>query len=88
MTYASAPVRGANNIQLITKGEDLTRDEIKEIRAKSKLTQREFGEAIGVSVRTVESWEAGHRNISKLAQRAICVEFREVIWKPKPINGE
>lgn len=54
--------------------------EFKQIRTKSKLTQAEFGKAIGVSGRTVESWEQGRRNITELAKREIYRQFKEVIW--------
>ncbi len=34
----------------------------KELRAASGMTQRAYAEYFGVSLRTVESWETGHRN--------------------------
>ena len=76
---------------------------LKSIRTKSGLTQREFGKAIGVSGRTVESWEQGRRNVTELAKRSIMSEFRayvldvrqeeaakflaEIMAKPKAIEG-
>lgn len=66
----------------------MTSDHLKQIRAKAGLTQKELGEAIGVSVRTVQNWEQGGQNISRLAQRAICIEFKEVILGSKAIKGE
>ena len=36
---------------------------IKEIRAAVGMTQQEFADYLGISKRTVESWEGGKRNI-------------------------
>ena len=44
---------------------------IRELRAKLGLTQEEFAHAIAVTVSTVNRWENGHANPSKLAWRAI-----------------
>ena len=46
-------------------------DEIKEIRAHQNLTQRLFAEALGVSVKTVEAWEAGTNKPSGTANRML-----------------
>ena len=45
--------------------------EIKEIRAQHSMTQRLFAEAIGVSVKTIESWEAGKNRPSGIANRML-----------------
>jgi DNA-binding transcriptional regulator YiaG len=44
---------------------------IRELRARLGLTQEEFAHAIAVTVSTVNRWENGHANPSKLAWRAI-----------------
>ncbi|ARP86620.1 NadS family protein [Bordetella genomosp. 9] len=36
--------------------------DVKATREKTRLSQREFAEAIQVSVRTLQNWEQGHRN--------------------------
>ena len=46
-----------------------TASEIKAIRAQQSMTQRVFAEALGVSVKTVESWEAGTNRPSGIANR-------------------
>ena len=46
-------------------------NEIKEIRTKQKMTQKLFAEAIGVSVKTVEAWEAGTNSPSGAASRML-----------------
>lgn len=35
---------------------------VKELRTATGMTQKEFAEYFGVSLRTVESWEGGKRN--------------------------
>jgi putative transcriptional regulator len=44
---------------------------IRDLRARLGLTQEEFAHAIAVTVSTVNRWENGHANPSKLAWRAI-----------------
>jgi putative transcriptional regulator len=48
-----------------------TAAEIKEIRARHRMTQRLFAEALGVSIKTVESWEAGTNRPSGIASRLL-----------------
>ena len=48
-----------------------TADEIKGIRKQQSMTQRLFAEALGVSVKTVEAWEAGTNRPSGLANRML-----------------
>jgi len=48
-----------------------TAGEIREIRAQHSMTQRLFAEALGVSVKTVESWEAGTNHPSGIASRML-----------------
>ena len=43
----------------VTPVPDLTSAEIRDIRLSFGMTQATFAEAIGVSVKTVEAWEAG-----------------------------
>jgi len=45
--------------------------EIKAIRAQQSMTQRLFAEALGVSVKTVEAWEAGTNRPSGIANRML-----------------
>jgi DNA-binding transcriptional regulator YiaG len=44
---------------------------IRELRPRLGMTQEEFAHAIAVTVSTVNRWENGHANPSKLAWRAI-----------------
>ena len=45
--------------------------EIKAIRMRLCMTQRLFAEALGVSVKTVESWESGTNRPSGIAKRML-----------------
>ena len=44
---------------------------ISELRRRLKMTQEEFAHAIGVTVSTVNRWENGHIEPSRLARRAM-----------------
>ena len=46
-------------------------NEIREIRMRNHLSQRMFSEILGVSVKTVEAWEAGTDTPSGPARRLI-----------------
>lgn len=59
----------------------MDKDALKQIRTKAKLTQKEFGEVIGVPGRTIERWEQGRNPVTELARREINRQFKEVIWE-------
>ena len=44
---------------------------VKEIRKHHNMTQRIFAEALGVSVKTIESWESGKNTPSGCASRML-----------------
>jgi len=44
---------------------------VSELRRRLKMTQEEFAHAIGVTVSTVNRWENGHIEPSRLARRAM-----------------
>jgi putative transcriptional regulator len=46
-------------------------NEIKAIRAQHSMTQKLFAEALGVSVKTIEAWEAGTNKPSGVANRML-----------------
>ena len=52
-------------------GEDVSGNEIRELRKRLGLTQEEFAHAVAVTFSTVNRWENGHAKPSKLARRAI-----------------
>ncbi len=45
--------------------------EISELRRRLNMTQEEFAHTIGVTVSTVNRWENGHIEPSRLARRAL-----------------
>lgn len=57
----------------VTPVPDLTSAEIKDIRLSFGMTQATFAEAIGVSVKTVEAWEAGTNKPIGIARRFLSV---------------
>ncbi|PLK44324.1 helix-turn-helix domain-containing protein [Emticicia sp. TH156] len=59
--------------------------EIRSFRKKNKLSQTEFAELVGVSMRAVQLWESGDRNVSSLAERTIKEVFQT--YKPKEATG-
>lgn len=48
---------------------------IREIRKEAGMTQKQFAEYIGVSKRTVESWEEGKRNCPEALYTLIKYKF-------------
>ena len=48
-----------------------TSNDVKSIRLSHNMTQRLFAEALGVSVKTVEAWEAGTNSPSGTASRML-----------------
>ena len=59
--------------------EDGTKIDLKSLREKLGLTRIQFSEAIGVGIRTVESWEQGRREPSGAARSLLKIAFK----KPK-----
>jgi len=49
----------------------ITQTDVAFARQKALLTQKQFAQVLGVSVRTLESWEQGLRQPSKAAQSLI-----------------
>jgi putative transcriptional regulator len=55
----------------ITLLEDFSAEEIKQIRNKMAMSQRLFASIIGVSVKTIEAWEAGKNKPSGSSVRML-----------------
>jgi putative transcriptional regulator len=64
------------------------KQDVKSIRSKFGISQREFASLLGISVRTLENWEQGHR-VPKGPARVllkVAEAHPEVVWevvKPK-----
>jgi DNA-binding transcriptional regulator YiaG len=63
--------REAGGVEPMFTGEDVSGNEIRELRKRLGLTQEEFAHAVAVTFSTVNRWENGHAKPSKLARRAI-----------------
>ena len=59
---------------------------IRDMRLKLSMTQEEFAHALGITVSTVNRWENGHSEPSKLARATITrlAESRAVFVSPTP----
>ncbi|WP_337043071.1 helix-turn-helix domain-containing protein [Emticicia sp. 17c] len=62
----------------------ITGNEIRSFRKKNKLSQTEFAELVGVSMRAVQLWESGDRKVSSLAEKTI----REVFLNYKKAGND
>jgi putative transcriptional regulator len=58
-------------LDVLPEGDSQGPQSIRDLRSKLGMTQEEFAHAIAVTVSTVNRWENGHANPSKLAWRAI-----------------
>ena len=56
----------------------MNESDIKKIRKKLKLTQKQFAEKIGVAFSTVNRWERNHFRPSKLALKEIGELLKEI----------
>ena len=55
----------------------MNRFEVKKIRKSLRLTQAKLAEKMGVTLQTVQHWEAGRRSMSKTAEKLLLVFSRE-----------
>ena len=56
---------------------------VKEIRAKTGMTQRFFAEFMGVSVKTVEAWESGRNKPAGSACRLLSFADKDPLFPQK-----
>lgn len=61
----------------ITPIEKFTASEIKEIRKKAGMTQVLFAKYLGVSLKTVEAWEAGRNQPNGTASRMLSITKKD-----------
>ena len=68
-------VKGQGEIKItqvkIIPVKEFTSEEIKDIRHKSKMSQKVFAGFMGVSNKTIEAWEAGTKRPSGTARRLL-----------------
>ena len=65
-----------------------TNIDVKDIRKKMDMTQKQFSETLGVSVKTIEAWENGRNKPTGVAMRLleICKKKPELFVEVKIIN--
>lgn len=63
---------------------------IRDMRSKLAMTQEEFAHALGITVSTVNRWENGHSEPSKLARATIArlAESHAIFVKPAPRTSD
>ena len=71
--YEKGNLKAKTTIRTIRPLEKFTSVEIKEIRTSTGLTQVLFAKYMGVSVKTVESWEAGRNHPDGAACRLLSI---------------
>lgn len=71
--YEKGNVKARTAKCTVTPVPELSSAEIKDIRISLGMTQATFAEAIGVSVKTVEAWEAGTNKPIGIARRFLSV---------------
>lgn len=57
----------------------MTQQQIKDLRAKHGLTQRAFGDVIGVTERTVQRWEGGDAKPSAQVLELLLIKLKEMV---------
>lgn len=83
-----AILRGETEPSRIFVVEKMEKPDVKSIRSKLEVSQSEFATMLGISVRTLENWEQGHRTPKGPARVLLKVAeaHPEVVWevvKPK-----
>jgi len=69
--------------------EPTTKDELKAIRTRLGMTQRELARRVGVVPKTVARWEAGVHRIDPIYERLVLIAARAVeIGKAEPGTRE
>ena len=71
--YEKGNIKAKKTVMSITPVEVFTPGEIKEIRISTGMTQMLFAKYMGVSVKTVESWEAGRNHPEGAACRLLAL---------------
>ena len=71
--YEKGNLRAKKTTLTIIPTDTFTPQEIKEIRSNTGLTQVLFAKYMGVSVKTVESWEAGRNHPEGAACRLLSI---------------
>lgn len=71
--YEKGTVKAKTKKLSITPVNDFAAQEIRAIRIEMGLTQKAFAECLGVSIKTVEAWEAGRNHPDGAACRLLAL---------------
>ena len=71
--YEKGTLKARKTTLSILPLDTFTSEEIKELRNKTGLTQVLFAQYMGVSVKTVEAWEAGRNQPDGAARRLLAI---------------
>lgn len=75
--YEKGNLKANTRILSITPIEEFTANEIKDIRKNAGMTQMLFAKFLGVSLKTVEAWEAGRNHPNGTACRLLSLTKRD-----------
>lgn len=81
--YEKGKLNARTTILTIEPLECFKPDEIRRIRRDTGLTQRLFAQYIGVSIKTVEAWEAGRNHPEGAACRLLSMTRRDPMFPQK-----
>ena len=75
--YEKGHLKATTKTLSITPIEEFTATEIKDIRKNAGMTQVLFAKYLGVSVKTVEAWEAGRNHPNGTACRMLSITKKD-----------
>ena len=75
--YEKGNLKAKKTTMTIQPLESFSSKEIKAIRAETGMTQALFAQYLGVSVKTVEAWEAGRNQPEGAARRMLALTRRD-----------
>ena len=75
--YEKGNLKANTRTLSITPIEEFTSNEIKDIRKNAGMTQMLFAKFLGVSLKTVEAWEAGRNHPNGTACRLLSLTKRD-----------
>ena len=75
--YEKGNLKANTRTLSITPIEEFTANEIKDIRKNAGMTQILFAKFLGVSLKTVEAWEAGRNHPNGTAYRILSLTKRD-----------
>jgi len=81
--YEKGNLKAKKTTLTITPVEVFTAQDIKDIRNQTGLTQVLFAKFMGVSVKTVESWEAGRNHPEGAACRLLTLTKKDPLFPQK-----